>query len=147
MFKVRKPNTHYSTEVKNMKVLKGAVKRAFENGAGQLPQYEVIGIIRGRAQALGAEGSPNVEEIPDDWVVFMHSSCGRYAVSKREKSYAFLFLSQKGFDDNKDKYSSLVENGTIYGMEKKLKETWDKMDKGTKQYMKKLQKKLRGETT
>ncbi len=72
-----------------MRILRGTLTQLAGEGRRtlQIPQI---------ALSSRRDFQPEYEEIPDEWILHVHSGCQRLCVSGRERPHAFWFLSRAG---------------------------------------------------
>lgn len=90
---------------------------------------------------------PEYEEVPDEWIVHVHSGCRRYCLTDRERRHSFLHLSRAGFEANREAIRQAFENspmkrGTWEQFLADAEEEWRKLEAGTERYRANLRRKL-----
>ncbi len=87
------------------------------------------------------------EEIPDEWIAHVHSSCRRYCVTDRERRSAFWHLSRVGFEANREAIRQAFEGsqykrGTWEEFLEDIEREWQRWDAGTERHIANLRRKL-----
>ncbi len=90
---------------------------------------------------------PDYEEIPDEWILHVHSSSRRLAVTDRERRHAFWFLSRAGFEANREAIRQVFESsqyrrGTWEQFLEEIERRWRDWEEGTERYRANLRRKL-----
>jgi hypothetical protein len=85
------------------------------------------------------------EEIPDDWIIKLHS--GSHRLATKNDGY-FLYLSKKGFEANKDKLKVALESaqhkrGTWEEFLEYVKNHFKAVDQANKKYKQSLLQKIK----